>query len=70
LAQRDPLNLVPAYIQIDNSEMLEKLVLEHEIVVSFIPPFLHHYVAQACLKLGKNMTTSSYISQHMKDISS
>jgi len=38
-------------------------------VVSFIPPFLHHFVAEACLKLGKNMITSSYISQHMKDIS-
>ena len=53
-------------MDIADEAALESLVSEHDLVISFIPPFLHHYVAKACLKCGKNMTTSSYIAPAVK----
>lgn len=47
-------------MNIDDAEQLESLVAEHDHVISFIPPFLHPIIARACLKVGRNMTTSSY----------
>jgi saccharopine dehydrogenase (NADP+, L-glutamate forming) len=36
------------------------MIAAHDHVISFIPPFLHPIIAKACLKVGRNMTTSSY----------
>lgn len=51
-----------------DEETLEKLVSESVLVASFLPPFLHPAVAKVCLKVGRNMITSSYISDYMKNI--
>ena len=39
---------------------------KHTHVVSFIPPWLHMKVFTVCVRLGVNMTTSSYISPEME----
>lgn len=40
--------------------------MKHNIVISFIPPFLHMKVMKVCVHHGVNMTTSSYISPEME----
>mmetsp|Transcript_7952 Transcript_7952/g.13350 ORF Transcript_7952/g.13350 Transcript_7952/m.13350 type:complete len:189 (-) Transcript_7952:999-1565(-) len=60
-----PDQLSAVYLDVSNNEMLEKMISEHDLVISFIPPWMHSPVTHACLKLGKNMTTSSYISPDM-----
>lgn len=45
---------------------ITELVTKHNIVISFIPPFLHMKVMNVCVKHGVNMTTSSYISPEME----
>jgi len=47
---------------------LDELIGAHEHVISFIPPWMHMPIANACLKLGKNMITSSYISPDMEKL--
>jgi saccharopine dehydrogenase-like NADP-dependent oxidoreductase len=37
-------------------------------VISFIPPTMHMPICESCLRLGKNLTTSSYISPDMEKI--
>lgn len=49
---------------------LETLVKEHFLIASFVPPFLHPVVAKACLKIGRNMITSSYVSDYLREIES
>lgn len=60
IADMDPEHISAVYLNIDDPEQLESLVAEHDHVISFIPPPLHPIIARACLKVGRNMTTSSY----------
>lgn len=51
---------------VDDMESLDKMVSNHELVVSLLP-YLHHVsVAKLCIKHKKNMVTTSYISADMK----
>eukprot|EP00356_Strombidium_inclinatum_P012728 CAMPEP_0170491436 /NCGR_PEP_ID=MMETSP0208-20121228/11005_1 /TAXON_ID=197538 /ORGANISM="Strombidium inclinatum, Strain S3" /LENGTH=483 /DNA_ID=CAMNT_0010767009 /DNA_START=62 /DNA_END=1511 /DNA_ORIENTATION=+ len=65
LCEISPDHLSAAYLDIANQEELEKLIGAHDHVISFIPPWMHTPVAAATLKMGKNMTTSSYSSPDM-----
>ncbi|MCG6185799.1 saccharopine dehydrogenase C-terminal domain-containing protein [Maribellus maritimus] len=51
---------------IERREELDKMVSEHDLVVSLLPYTYHVNVAQACLKFKKNMVTTSYVSEEMK----
>jgi alpha-aminoadipic semialdehyde synthase len=57
-------------LDITDSEALSKLISHTDIVVSFVPAFMHVKVAEQCLQHGKNMVTASYISPGMKDLHS
>ena len=50
----------------DQTEVLEKLISEHDITVSLLPYTFHVAVAKLCIKQGKNMLTTSYVSDKMK----
>ncbi|RLD21717.1 MAG: saccharopine dehydrogenase [Bacteroidetes bacterium] len=52
-------NATPPY------DELNKMVEGVDLVVSMIPPKMHVIVAKACIKHGKNMVTTSYISPEM-----
>jgi alpha-aminoadipic semialdehyde synthase len=57
----------PEKIDVVKDELkLRDLVKSHDLVISFIPAFLHMYVAIKCLEHNKNMVTASYISDEMK----
>lgn len=55
-----------AVIDITNDRERKSLVGRADIVVSLMPPTLHIYLAKDCLDLGKNLITSSYISDEMR----
>lgn len=48
--------------------MLDNMVANHDIVISFVPPTMHMPVANSCLKIGRNLATSSYISPDMEKL--
>ena len=50
-------------------EKLSKLILDHYLIVSFIPPFLHPIIAKKCLELNRHMLTTSYVSPYLNEIS-
>ena len=39
-----------------------------DVVISYIPAFLHIHVARVCLEAGKNMVTASYVGKEMMDL--
>lgn len=66
LALLDPENLSATFLDVTNLQELEKMISAHDHVISFVPPWMHTPVCDACLKLGKNMITSSYINPDME----
>lgn len=53
---------------VNDSELLNKLVIENDIVVSLLPFTFHPIVAKACIKHKKNMVTTSYVKEEMKSL--
>ncbi|MCK4613413.1 MAG: saccharopine dehydrogenase NADP-binding domain-containing protein [Thermoplasmata archaeon] len=51
---------------IDQEEKLKELVKEHNIAVSLLPYTHHVKVARCCLRHGKHIVTTSYVSDAMK----
>lgn len=51
---------------IEQLDLLDRLVSEADLVLSMIPAQLHIEVARACLRHGKNMVTTSYVSPEME----
>jgi saccharopine dehydrogenase (NADP+, L-glutamate forming) len=50
----------------DETLKLEQLIGEHDLAVSLLPAPLHPVVAELCIKHGKQMVTTSYVSEAMK----
>ena len=44
---------------------VEEAVRKVNLVISFIPPWMHMKVLPICVKVGVNVATSSYISPEM-----
>jgi len=57
-----------AVIDITNAAQREPLVKRADIIVSLMPPDMHIHLAKDCLKHKKNLITSSYISDEMKEM--
>ena len=53
---------------VDDSEALETLVRKHDIIVSLLPWIHHIKVAKVCLKYGRPMATTSYVSDDMRSL--
>lgn len=53
---------------INNTELLNELIEDKDIVLSLLPSHMHVPVAKSCIELKKNMLTASYISDEMKEL--
>lgn len=53
-------------LNVNNTEQLEQLINENEIIISLLPWIHHLTVAQLCLKHNKHMATTSYVSEEME----
>jgi saccharopine dehydrogenase (NADP+, L-glutamate forming)/spermidine synthase len=49
-----------------DGEHLEAIVMQHDLAVSLLPYRYHPQVAQACIKHGKHMVTTSYVKEAMQ----
>lgn len=58
-------NAVAMSWTVDQMDVLDKLVAEHDITVSLIPWVFHPQVAEVCIRNKKNMLTASYIKPAM-----
>ncbi|PCI97275.1 MAG: saccharopine dehydrogenase [Flavobacteriales bacterium] len=51
---------------VNNTEERERLVDEHDLIISMLPAHMHMSVARDCIKYKKHMATASYVSEEMK----
>ncbi len=61
-------NGTPKELLVENSDALENLVKENDIVVSLLPWTHHIIVAKCCLKNDTLMATTSYVSEDMQKL--
>ncbi len=53
---------------IKNEEKRRLVILEHDLVISMLPAFMHGDVARDCVEFGKHLATASYVSADMKEL--
>ncbi len=51
---------------VNNEEERNRLIDEHDLIVSMLPAHMHISVANDCIKYKKHMVTASYVSKEMK----
>lgn len=59
-------NFTAVKLDIHNDELRQKLISEHDLVISMLPAHMHLSVAEDCIFYKKHMVTASYISKEMK----
>lgn len=57
-----------AAVDVENDQALAALIKEHDLVISLLPWIHHVKVANMCLEYGKDMVTTSYVSEGMKKL--
>lgn len=57
-----------ASLDVTDSEQLDKLVSAHDLVISLIPYTHHARVIKSAIKFKKNVVTTSYVSDAMKEL--
>ncbi|MBI5538812.1 MAG: saccharopine dehydrogenase NADP-binding domain-containing protein [Bacteroidia bacterium] len=55
---------------IKNENQKIEEISKADLVISFLPAFMHPIVAKECVKQGKHMVTASYVSNDMKNLDS
>ena len=53
-------------LNIEDEESRKKIIAEHDLVVSLLPPHYHLLAANDCLNENKNLVTASYVSESME----
>lgn len=63
-------NILGKAIKFDiyNEKQKADEISKADLVISFLPAFMHPIVAKECVRLGKQMVTASYVSKDMKDL--
>lgn len=51
---------------VEDDRLLERMVAEHDLVVSLLPYVFHLKVAEQCIRAGRNMVTTSYVKPEMQ----
>ena len=55
-------------VNLGDSQNLEKIVSDSQLLVSMMPPAFHVQVAQLCLEFNAHLFTASYVSDAMKEL--
>ena len=56
------------HFDINNEKQKSAEIGKSDVVISFLPSFMHPLVAAECLKQNKHMVTASYVSKEMKEL--
>lgn len=53
---------------VDDEDALSRFIADHDLTISLLPYTYHVSVAKLCIKHGKQIVTTSYVSQAMKEL--
>jgi len=55
-------------VDVQDTQAISKLIQEHQIVVSLLPPYLHKLIANICIESRKHLITSSYLTPEVLEL--
>ena len=55
-------------LNVKDDEQLKRLISEHDLSISLLPYIYHTKIAKYCIEFGKDMVTTSYVSDEMKSL--
>ncbi|XP_068758907.1 alpha-aminoadipic semialdehyde synthase, mitochondrial-like [Montipora capricornis] len=62
-------NTYPTLLDVTHSEdKLNRLIQQHDVVISLLPYSLHHVVAKCCIAHKKNLLTTSYVLPQIQEL--
>ncbi len=53
-------------LDVMDAQLRGQLIQKADVVVSLMPPNLHHHVAEDCIRYSKNLATASYVSPQVQ----
>jgi saccharopine dehydrogenase-like NADP-dependent oxidoreductase len=53
---------------VSDAALRAKHISESDVVISLLPPSLHHLVAQDCVSIGRHLLTASYVDDNMRSL--
>lgn len=53
-------------LNINDTSVRREYIKNADVVVSLMPPNLHHIIAEDCIMYGKNLATASYVSEQIQ----
>ncbi len=59
---------VGVQLNVSDQEKLKDLIINHDLVISMLPPVMHIAIARMCLDIGRHLVTASYISEEMRSL--
>lgn len=68
VASRHPNHMTAKYLDILDAAAVEADVRKATLVISFIPSWMHMKILPICVKVGVNVTTSSYMTDAMLEL--
>ncbi len=60
--------VIAVQVDITNEAERKQLIKQADIVISLMPPALHHLIALDCIEFSKHLLTASYVSNEIKDL--
>lgn len=58
----------PVALDVKSDTERNRLIAQSDVVISLLPPSLHHLAANSCLQLRKHLLTASYIDSHLESL--
>ena len=55
-------------VDVTNQELLGPIIREHDVVISFVPAFMHSAIAKSCITHKRNLVTASYLSPEIAQL--
>lgn len=65
IVRQYPARCSATLLDVNDHKDTTDLVKAHDIVISYVPPFLHPKIFKACIDAERNLVTASYISPEM-----
>ena len=55
-------------LNVEDTEKLNTLIQENNLVISMLPAVLHDQIAEVCLDNSRHLVTASYVSEKMQEM--
>lgn len=60
--------LEPIYFDVNDTAARESIISQSDVIISLLPPDMHHLLVADCITFGKHFLSASYVSQKVSEL--